>query len=156
MHAVQKTACGFANTHGGKFLIGIDNGGRSVGIAEHDLDRMQQRLVQALRQLAPVPFYEMEVLDLEGKKILQVEIEPMMYGSMCSLEGIIYYRHGSVTERAEGATLQELLVKRKIIDFELTISRVGSEAVHVETLKEYLTLRSPTLPFDRGRIKNIL
>jgi ATP-dependent DNA helicase RecG len=156
VHAFQKTACAFSNTHGGKFLIGIDNDGRTVGIAESDLDRMQQRLVQALRQLTPVPFYEIEVLDLESRKVIQVEIEPMMYGSMCSLQGIIYYRHGSVTERAEGATLQELLVKRKIIDFELTLSSVRFEAVDVEVLKEYLGMRSPTLPFDNNRIENYL
>jgi ATP-dependent DNA helicase RecG len=98
-HAFQKTACAFANTHGGKILIGIDNEGRTIGLPEDGMDRLQQRLVQALKQLAPVPFYDIELLEIEGKKAVQVEIEPMMYGSMCSFQGIIYYRHGSVTSR---------------------------------------------------------
>ncbi len=155
-HGFQRTACAFANTHGGKILIGIDNEGRTVGLPERDLDTIQQRLVQALRQLTPVPFYGVDILDMGGKKVIQVEIEPMMYGSMCSLQGIIYYRHGSVTERAEGATLQELLVKRKIIDFELTLSRAGFEAVDIEALKEYMGMRSPAVQFDAGRTESYL
>jgi ATP-dependent DNA helicase RecG len=155
-HGFQKTACAFANTHGGKILIGIDNQGGTVGLPESDLDRLQQRLVQALRQLTPVPFYGVEILDIDAKKVIQVEIEPMMYGSMCSLQGIIYYRHGSVTERAEGAILQELLVKRKIIDFEQTLSRVGPDSIDIEALKEYMLMRSPSLQFDAARIENYL
>ncbi len=155
-HGFQKTACAFANTHGGKILIGIDNEGRTVGLPDRNLDALQQRLVQALRQLTPVPFYGVEILDIDEKKVLQVEIEPMMYGSMCSLQGIIYYRHGSVTERAEGAMLQELLVKRRIIDFELTLSQARFEEVDVEALKEYIGTRSPTLHFDAGRIESYL
>ena len=155
-HGFQKTACAFANTHGGKILIGIDNEGHTVGLPEGDLDRLQQRFVQALRQLAPVPFYGIEILDIDAKKVIQVEIEPMMYGSMCSLQGIIYYRHGSVTERAEGAILQELLVKRKIIDFEMTLSRVTPDSIDDEALKEYMGIRSPTLHFDAGRIESYL
>jgi ATP-dependent DNA helicase RecG len=155
-HGFQRTACAFANTHGGKILIGIDNEGRTVGLPEGDLDRIQQRLVQALRQLAPIPFYGVEIIDVEGKKVIQVEIEPMMYGSMCSLQGIIYYRHGSVTERAEGGILQELLVKRRIIDFELTLSRVDFDSVDVEALKEFMGIRSPTLQFDVVRIESYL
>lgn len=155
-HKFQKTACAFANTHGGKILIGIDNDGQTVGLPDSDLDRLQQRIVQALRQLAPVPFYDVEILDVDDKKVIQVEIEPMMYGSMCSLQGIIYYRHGSVTERAEGAILQELLVKRKLIDFELTFTRVGPDTIDVEALKEYMGIRSPTLQFDAGRIESYL
>ena len=155
-HGFQKTACAFANTHGGRILIGIDNDGRTVGVEGSDLDRLQQKLVQALRQITPVPFYGIEILDVEKKKVLEVEIEPMMYGSMCSLQGIIYYRHGSVTERAEGAILQELLVKRKLIDFELTLSRAGPDTIDVEALKDYMGIRSPTLQFDAGRIESYL
>jgi len=156
VHGFQRTACAFANTHGGKILIGIDNKGRTVGLPKDDLDRLQQRLVQALRQLTPVPFYVVEILNIDNKKVIQVEIEPMMYGSICSLEGMIYYRRGSATERADGAILQELLVKRKIIDFELTLTRVGPDSIDVEALRDYMSMRSPALKFDAGHVESNL
>jgi ATP-dependent DNA helicase RecG len=156
VHGLQRTACAFANTHGGKLLIGIDDKGHTVGLPEGELDRLQQRIVQALRQLTPVPFYSIEILVMDGRNVLQVEIEPMMYGAMCSLQGIIYYRHGSVTERAEGGILQELLVKRKVIDFELTLSQVEIDSIDVPALKEYLNLRSPSVQFDVDRKENYL
>jgi ATP-dependent DNA helicase RecG len=156
VHGFQRTACAFANTHGGKILIGIDNKGRTVGLPKDDLDRIQQRLVQALRQLTPVPFYGVEILNIDDRKVIQVEIEPMMYGSICSWEGIIYYRRGSVAERADGTILQELLVKRKIIDFELTLTRVGPDSIDVDALKDYMSIRSPTLQFDAGHIESNL
>ena len=155
-HGFQKTACAFANTHGGKIIIGIDNEGRIVGLPEEELDLLQQRMVQALKQLSPVPFYGIEILTIEDKNVIQVEIEPMMYGSMCSLQGIIHYRHGRVTERAEGAILQELLVKRKVIDFELTLSRVGPDAIDTEALKEYIGMRSSSIRFEQERIESYL
>ncbi len=156
VHGFQRTACAFANTHGGKILIGIDNKGRTVGLPKDDLDRLQQRLVQALRQLTPVPFYGVEILNIDDMKVIQVEIEPMMYGSICSLEGMIYYRRGSVAEKAEGAILQELLVKRKIIDFELTLTRVGPDSIDADALKDYMSIRSPTLWFDAGQVESNL
>jgi ATP-dependent DNA helicase RecG len=156
VHGFQRTACAFANTHGGTILIGIDNKGRTVGLPKDDLGRLQLRLMQALRKLTPVPFYCVEILNIDYKKVIQVEIEPMMYGSICSLEGMIYYRRGSVTERADGAILQEILVKRKLIDFELTLTRVGPDSIDVDALKDYMSIRIPTLQFDAGHIENNL
>ena len=134
MQGPIKTACAFANTHGGKIFFGVDDKGIAVGIPTDELDRTQQRMMQGMRQLSPVPFYEIDVLEENGVNIVQLEVEPMMYGTICSYQGVIYYRHGSVTERAEGPTLQELLVRRKVVDFELSISRSALEDLDAEAV----------------------
>jgi len=156
LRAIQKTACAFSNTHGGKLIIGVDDAGDIIGIPDDFLNEAQQRLAQSMRLLSPEPFFEIKINEIEGKKIIELEVEPMMYGSLCSFQGLIYYRHGSVTERAEGAVLQELLVKRKVMDFELTLSKVGPESIDLDALWGYLGIRNPGVDIDRKDPKKYL
>lgn len=156
LQGILKTSCAFANTHGGKILVGVKNDGTFIGLPEQELDSIQQRIVQALHQLQPSPMYHLDIVNDSGVHTVQVEIEPMMYGTLCSFQGSIYFRHGSVTERADGHVLQDLLSKRKIFEFDRIQSRVVVKELDLRAIEYYLKNRNPEMMFSETDLDKYL
>ncbi len=120
---VSKAVCAFANSFGGKIVIGVADDGKVLGLLEKELDTLQQRIGGAIQLISPVPLHKILVEDKEGKKIITVEVYQIEQGTFCTFGGIVYYRSGSKNMKLEGRTLQDYLVKRNILSFDEQISR---------------------------------
>lgn len=153
---ISKTSCAFANSYGGKIIVGITDKGEIIGIPEEHLDLLQQRMEGAIQQISPVPFHKILIEERKNKKIIVVEIYPIGQGSFCTFKGIVYYRSGSVNTKLEGNTLQSYLVKRQILSFDESLSQATLDDIDKDKLQEFLKKRSPSLQFEESKIQEYL
>jgi ATP-dependent DNA helicase RecG len=149
---VSKAACAFANASGGRIIIGVSNDGRVIGIAEKEADLLQQRVEGAIQQVSPVPFHKITAEEKDGKKTVVADVYQIGQGSFCTYGGIVYYRSGSLNAKLEGRTLQDYLVKRRILSFDELLSKAGLEDVDANKVREFLKKRSPSVEFEDDKV----
>jgi ATP-dependent DNA helicase RecG len=102
-----KWVCGFANSNGGKLLIGIDDHGTILGI-----DNARELLVQLPNKFRDVlgVFADVNLYEFEGKN--HVEIIVPRYDVPISLRGKYYVRKGSSLQELSGISLNEFILTR--------------------------------------------
>ena len=102
-----KVLCSFANGKGGTVVIGVDDGGRVVGVA--DAGSVAEALSRdAATILSPATPVSVNVIEVKATKILLVDIpegadKPYTFGRQ------VYVRHGGQSRLAEIDELRELL-----------------------------------------------
>ncbi|MEK6979484.1 MAG: ATP-binding protein [Candidatus Micrarchaeota archaeon] len=153
---ISKTACAFANAFGGKIIIGIDNSGIVFGVPEKNLDNLQQRIEGAIQQTSPAPLHKISIEEREGKKIVVAEIYRIGQGAFCTFGGIVYYRSGSMNSKLEGRTLQDFLVRSRILSFDDSLSDAKLEDMDATKVSNFLKKRSPNVAFEEGKLADYL
>ncbi|NOT56993.1 MAG: winged helix-turn-helix transcriptional regulator, partial [Deltaproteobacteria bacterium] len=99
--------CGFANAEGGVLVIGRDDKGRVVGIA--DAARLLEELPNKIRDLLGIV---VEVnLRAEGDREF-LEVVTPAYPTPISYRGRYYQRSGSTLQELKGAALDRFLLRR--------------------------------------------
>ena len=156
LRGIGKTACAFANAFGGRIVVGVDDDGRVVGVPDDDLDALQQRLEGAVRQVSPVPFHQITVEEMKGRRTVVVTVSQAGQGTFCTLDGIVYHRTGSINTKLEGATLQAYLMDRYILSFDESRSQAVVDDIDPVKLEAFLERRTPGLGFDAGRLEDYL
>ena len=108
---ILKTVVAFANTAGGVLLIGVDNNGRPVGIADplEEEERLCNMIADAV---TPRVVPNVEITTIEGKTLLLVEVflsslRPHWLKSE-GLEKGVYVRLGSTNRQADRELIAEL------------------------------------------------
>ena len=102
-----KWICGFANTHGGRIYIGIDDNQQVVGVADTKrlMEDIPNKIVNYLGIVADV-----NLLHKEDKDYIEIAVQP------CNLpiayHGIYHYRSGSTKQELKGAALQQFLLRK--------------------------------------------
>jgi len=72
---IAKTVIAFANTGGGKLIIGVDDDRQVVGIAEDDIFTLQDQIVSLIADgCHPTILPEIYTANLDGKLVLVVEV----------------------------------------------------------------------------------
>ncbi|HKV08059.1 MAG TPA: RNA-binding domain-containing protein [Thermoanaerobaculia bacterium] len=111
-------ACALANDLGdsrrpGYLVIGVANNGSVVGLQENP-DQAQQKLANRLSstRLLPTPSYNIEPVKKDEKVILIVRIEPYPVPPVVRVDGSVWVRTGTVTQRARDADLLRLQERR--------------------------------------------
>ncbi len=153
---VSKTACAFANAFGGRLLIGVDSSGVAIGVQEKSVDVLQQRIEGAVQQVSPVPFHKISIEKIEGRSVVVLEVYQIGHGSFCTLGGIVYYRSGSVNTKLEGRTLQNYLVRSRILSFDDSNSEARIEDVDAIKVSDFLKKRSPSIGFRKNKLEKYL
>ncbi len=100
--------CGFANAGGGALVIGRDDKGRLVGIA--DATRLLEELPNKIRDLLGI-VVEVNLRSEGGVEYLEV-VTPA-YPSPISYRGHYYQRSGSTLQELKGAALDRFLLRRQ-------------------------------------------
>lgn len=115
---ILHAACALANDLGdsrrpGYLVIGVSNNGSIVGLLENP-DQAQQKLANRLSstRLLPTPSYNIESVEKDNKVILIVRIEPYPVPPVVRVDGIVWVRMGTVTQRARDADLLRLQERR--------------------------------------------
>lgn len=153
---IARTICAFANTEGGRIYFGVANDGTVIGIPPSDVDEVQLTVSTAAQQVVPRPFIKVDLQRHEGERVVVAKVLPFGAGTLCSLGGSIYYRHGSAVTKLEGKTLQDYLVTRYILDFGEQLSSAGMDDVNAERLRSFLSVRSPEIAFDKTKVRSYL
>ena len=99
--------CGFANAEGGVLVIGRDDKGRVVGIA--DAARLLEELPNKIRDLLGI-IVEVNLRSEGDREFLEV-VTPA-YPSPISYRGHYYQRSGSTLQELKGAALDRFLLRR--------------------------------------------
>jgi ATP-dependent DNA helicase RecG len=100
-----KTIVCFANTDGGKILIGVDDTGRTIGVS--DIDKVMLRMDDiALNRCDPPVIILQESISIDGKNVVIVNVEKGSQRPYRTKSGYYYIRSSN---RCRQATREELL-----------------------------------------------
>ncbi len=140
----MKTLAAFANTTGGKLIVGRNNIGEDIGVnnAKFLLENLPNKIVQKLNIHPIVKHFVVDNKDL-------IEIEVIPYETAISYHGKFYIRTGSTTqELADKELYRFLLAKNKI-----TWESVYEEGTTIDDLKTSTIEKFKALA--RKRVPNI-
>lgn len=142
-----QTLCAFANTEGGKLVIGLNNNGQPIEVSgiEHMLEKIPQTISAQLGVVARVEKHMQE-----GKNVLQIKIQTCK--QPLSFKGRYYVRSGSVTRVLSGHALTEFLFKkmsRKLWDSR-SVEEVSVEDFNDKLISKFITqsVQQKRLPED--------
>lgn len=93
MDSVFQTICSFLNKEGGTLIIGVQDFGKIIGVADPYLDGMLRKIYYTLeKEFSPVVSLIPEVIEIEGKKVIYITI--LQSESVQRYRGKIYDRIG--------------------------------------------------------------
>ena len=102
-----KWICGFANAEGGVLIIGKNDRGEAVGVA--NAAKLMEDLPNKIRDVLGV-MADVRLVRTAGKEIVEIHVEP--YLSPISYKGEFHYRTGSTKQELKGAALESFLLRK--------------------------------------------
>ncbi len=102
-----KWICGFANSQGGKILIGIGDSGEVYGLKNEK--KLLEDLPNKIRDVLGI-MVEVNLKTKSKKSYLEIVIEP--YPNPVNYKGLYYYRSGSTRQELKGAALDRFILKK--------------------------------------------
>lgn len=100
--------CAFANTDGGKLLIGVDDNGKVVGVSGYEklLRDIPNKICNVLGIVASV-----KLIEENGVPYIEISVPPYPVGISC--RGVYYCRSGSTKQVLAGPALESFLLRRR-------------------------------------------
>jgi len=138
---VIESLVAFANTSGGQVLIGVDDRGRVVGLA--DADKVVESVISACREAVSPPIApSVEIVRLREGAFVLAQVQAT--GRMHAKSGAVFVRHGRQTRRASGEEIR-LLTLRETPEAYETQPCPGATWSDVDegALRKFLTVRAP-------------
>lgn len=102
-----KWVCGFANAHGGKIFIGIDDKGEATGVVDYKklMNDLPNKIVHHLGLVVDINLQEKG-----GKRYIEIVVPESTVP--ISYHGIYHYRSGSTKQELKGIALQDFLYRK--------------------------------------------
>ncbi len=147
-----KVISAFANTDGGKLMIGIDDKGKPIGLknAKKLLEDVPNKIRDVLG-IIPRVFTE----NKRGKDILSIEVKPSY--APISYHGNFFVRSGSTIQELKGKELTKYLIAKSDRDWDEYAEEKGSiDDIDIETVlrfKEIAIKRPPFVKEEKDNIK---
>jgi ATP-dependent DNA helicase RecG len=94
-NSVFETVCSFANRYGGYILLGVEDGGRVIGVNRNAAESIKKNFVNMLnnpQKMSPTLFLSLEEIEVDGKLVLYVYVPVSSQVELCS--GKIFDRIG--------------------------------------------------------------
>jgi len=103
---VLKTLCAFANTQGGKVMLGVKNNGTVKGfkVSNEVLRDITEKIVSKLGIHSDI-----EVKENQGKQVVEIKVNKL--NALVSFEGKYYERIGNTTREMKPERLREFFIK---------------------------------------------
>lgn len=102
-----KWICGFANADGGVLVIGRNDCGKAVGVA--DAAKLPEDIPNKVRDILGI-MVDVNLLLERGEELLEIRVEP--YPSPVNYKGEYFYRSGSTNQMLKGAALDRFLLRK--------------------------------------------
>ena len=103
-----RTICAFANSTGGKLVIGKDDNGNLVGLKSSK--RLLEDIPNKVKEILGI-LVEVNAHKQADKEYLEIVVEPYLFP--VSYRGEYYLRVGSTSQTLKGAALNRFLLKRQ-------------------------------------------
>lgn len=138
---VIESLVAFANTAGGRVLIGVSDRGRVVGLP--DADRVVESVLSACREAVDPPLMpQVEIVKLPEGVVVVAQVEAT--GRMYAKGGSVLVRHGRQTRRASAEEIRFLTLRETPEAYETTPCPGASWAdLDEAALKKYFSARAP-------------
>lgn len=147
-----KWICVFANTNGGRLLIGVDDNGNPVGVK--DSKKLLEDLPNKFRDiLGIIPSVQLE--KKESKEIIGIEVEHSF--APISYHGRFYVRSGSTIQELKDTDLTRFLILKSGKHWEEYIEENASiDDINIETIdksKKIAVKRIPSVKDENDPLK---
>lgn len=103
-----KWICGFANSAGGKLIIGHDDDGHVTGV--EDVEKLLVDIPNKVRDIMGI-MVRVNHRKKAGKDYLEIAVEPHPYS--VSYKGQYFLRSGSTNQELKGAALDQFLLRKQ-------------------------------------------
>ncbi len=103
-----KWICGFANAKGGVLIVGRDDKGVAVGVA--DANKLLVDIPNKVRDILGI-MVDVNLRTVESKDTVEIVVEPYPYP--VSYKGEYHYRSGSTKQELKGAALDRFLLAKQ-------------------------------------------
>ena len=150
-----KLMSGFANTQGGMIIVGVNAKKNVIGI-KGDLDPLQQKISAAAQTVSPPLVPDIQVHNLNGKKVVAVVIQKAIDKTYHTCQGVIYVKVGSTLKKIEGDQLANFLRSKQILCFDEDFSDAVPDDLDVEKIREYLGIRNQENFLKKNSSENFL
>lgn len=139
----MKTLCAFANTDGGRLIVGLSDSGIPVGVSR--ADRLLEDIPNKVRNhLGIIPKVSLKLES--GKELIVVEIHPS--DSSISFRGSFYVRSGSTTQELTGRELESFILARSGRSWDAQIiSDASMDDLDESAIGRFKVLSDKRLPF---------
>jgi len=118
MREIVETVCAFANTKGGRILIGVDDSGRVLGV-ELGKRSIEEIALEIARNTDPRIFPEVTVQEVEGKKVVVISVSERVDKPVFAF-GAAYKRVGKVNLKMDREEIAECLKRAQGLRYEST------------------------------------
>ncbi len=103
-----KWICGFANAKGGKIIIGKDDTGKVIGVA--DAKKLLEEIPNKVRDILGI-LVDVNLHETPNGNFLEIIVDP--YPNAVNYKGQYHYRSGSTKQELKGAALDKFLLQKK-------------------------------------------
>jgi len=140
-HSIAQEMVAFANSRGGKIIIGVDDKTWDIiGLTDDDLRRLSNLLVNAANEhIKPPLFIDTETIISDGKKVMIIEIIEGNDKPYKDKDGVILLKNGAnkrkVTSNEE--ILRLLSNGKNLFPDELPVSQATIEDLNKDKFDEY-------------------
>ena len=139
-----------ANTQGGTLILGVDDDGQVVGLAD-DPQRVEERVMGLCRACDPPLTVTTEVVEVEGHPLLMIHV-PAGADTPYRVRGRCYVRVGSTTQRASREEERRLFQESGQVLYERTpLEEADYEDLDEGKLQRYFEQRAPGAVVNTGR-----
>ena len=138
---VIESLVAFANTAGGRVLIGVNDRGRIIGLP--DADKVVESVLSACREAVSPPLTPMVTIVRQPEGMLVVaRVEAT--GRMHAKSGAVLVRHGRQTRRASAEEIRTLTLRETPEVYEASPCPSGAWAnLDEAALRKYFSARAP-------------
>ncbi|URA10641.1 ATP-binding protein [Thermospira aquatica] len=137
-----ETISAFANTQGGKLIIGIDDKNEIIGVknAKELLENLPNKIIHKLNIIP-----EIQSRTREGKEIIEIVIKPSSFP--VSYNGRFYRRSGSTTQQLNGQELMNFLLEKSGQSWdEIVEPKASLEEIDEKAIENFIQLAKDKIP----------
>lgn len=137
---VQRSMVAFSNTVGGAILIGVDDGGRVLGLP--DPHGVIAKVHLATRDIRDLGRYVTDVVTVDGRAVVRVTVQRRVSGFAQLASGLVLVRRGEHDVPLFGAELATFLMGRQLQRFESQTLAVALAEADETLLDELVSVHS--------------
>ncbi len=126
-----KWICGFANAQGGAIFIGIDDGGKIIGV--RNIKKLLEDIPNQIQSGLGIAC-EVNKRTKGGKDYLEIKVNPSNFP--ISYHGEFHYRSGSTKQKLTGIALSEFIMRKTGVRWEdATVDNIAVDDLDEESFK---------------------
>jgi len=137
----------FSNARGGLLIIGVDDDSAVVGLEGDDIRRLNQLIGHVIHTHIQPPIYPLvKIENIEGKKVLSVEIDEGSNKPYATHQGIYLTKAGSDKRKISPQELRRLFAESKnLFPDESMVHRTTIDDLDMSKLRKFLKDDNPDI-----------